>query len=969
MALRKNSKIEKEEIDIETQLKYLKDIFTKEELENVRQAFTIMRGKRKRKPKQIRKIVPFREWVNSPYYLGNDCYGIYDYWKDELEKIVENEYKINQVIFTGAIGCLKTDTLYSTSKGFKTLKELIEEKEDFNVLSEGSVEKAIVSKNHNLGIRPTKKITLSNGTILEGTHNHKIKVLDNNGKIIWKQFDELRLGDNVIHSHKKEQFGKKSLEEEVAYSLGNNITCEEFPKHLLEFDEKTISAFIKGLFNKSSKVSQTDNLIEYQGSISKQQIKRLLSAFGINSHLRKDGSLIIKGYYNLLLFRQEIGYVNRLKVSALNEIISKEIVGYYKTKEGIEIYKHIGSEVFFDTFDYFIKNKVYLEKVESIEDSEAEVGDIEVPTTHCYNLGGIISHNTGKTTASLILIIRRLYELSCYENISALFKLFGSSIIAFAFLSVNKETAFRTGFTQLKNWLDTIPYFQEHFKRRNDIDSSLIWTDENLIITFGSTSNHFIGMNLLCSVLDEANFFQGRQEDDANFDMNNKVSNLYNQIRNRSASRFMIDGVNYSLSIVSSSSTVRSSFTNQLIEQSINDPHTYIVSPAIWEVKPNNYKNDNKFLVFTGDSATDPCIVNTVNELSYILGAKGIKIEYTDLLETSFAQVPENVKREFIFVPESLKSQFSTGNIVIALQDLAGFSVSSSNKLFSSNEVFDKNIDFDLEHPFSKEEIFLSTTTNITQTGYLPIKSYLKNGFKFRNPFAPRFMHLDLSLTGDSTGISMCHIAGWRDLYNQDMGENIEDEDGNYAIESQVKIPIIEIDFMLCIKPPKKPQKISFGKIRDFIVYLRNEENINIEYITADQFQSAQLMQELQELGFTTGYQSVDRTADAYLSFVNLLYEDRIKMYNYEPFRKELFNLVYYAGKKKVDHLIDGSKDISDSVVGSVYNAIQSIDKAKQQSMQQLSDLFIDVNKGNNIDDYIQQALEDLSNQIIGRRR
>ena len=55
--------------------------------------------------------------------------------------------------------------------------------------------------------------------------------------------------------------------------------------------------------------------------------------------------------------------------------------------------------------------------------------------------------------------------------------------------------------------------------------------------------------------------------------------------------------------------------------------------------------------------------------------------------------------------------------------------------------------------------------------------------------------------------------------------------------------------------------------MRDFIVFLRNELGVKFEIITADQFQSAQLLQELGELGFNTGSLSVDRTPDA-ISFI-----------------------------------------------------------------------------------------------------
>jgi len=578
---------------------------------------------------------------------------------------------------------------------------------------------------------------------------------------------------------------------------------------------------------------------------------------------------------------------------------------------------------------------------------------------------------TGKTTAALILVIRKLYELSCYENVAALFNLFGTAVIAFAFLSINRDTAFRTGFTQLRNWLDDIPYFQEHFKRRTEIDSALLWTEENISVTFGSTTSHFIGMNLLCSVLDEANFFEGRQTDEADYNMNKKVGSLYSQMRNRSASRFIVDGENMSLSIVASSSTIHSSFTNALIERSRNDKHTYIVSPSQWDVNPEKFANSRRFLVFVGNQSMDPMVVDSLEELNTILENQGKKGSLPNNIELkdAYSFIPLDVRDYYVLVPEEFESEFRVGDIVLALQDLAGYSVSNTNQLFNSNTIYEKNLSPLVEHPFSKKEIVLSTTKNAMQEGYLPLKSYMKPGFKFNNPNAPRYMHLDLSLSGDSTGISMCHISGWKNIYKQDYEYERLDQDMNYIPDEEVKIPVIQIDFMLRIKPPKRPNQISFSKIRDFIIYLKNEHGIEFALITADQFQSAQLMQELHDLGFKTAYQSVDRTADAYLTFVNFLHDERIEMYNYEPFKKELFNVVYYPSKKKVDHLPNGSKDVSDSVVGSIFNAHSSLDKKVQTNDNlNLLDLFVHANVNDSYESKVEEFIDRFYKVLINKK-
>ena len=565
---------------------------------------------------------------------------------------------------------------------------------------------------------------------------------------------------------------------------------------------------------------------------------------------------------------------------------------------------------------------------------------------------------TGKSTTAVLIILRVIYELSCYKHISALFNLFGVSRIAFAYLSVTKEQAQNTGFALLIEWLDSIPYFREKFKRKQGIDSMAIWPEERLIVTFGSVANHFIGMNLIGSILDEANFFSGRSKEDSDYTMNSKVASLYTQIIARAESRFIVNGVNYSMSILVSSSTVASSFTEERVEKAKDDPHTFIISPTLWEVKPWNYKG-KRFPVFVGGDNLDPFVIKDLEDINSVLALKNVKQLSGVTLEEAHKLLPYDIKSKIIMVPEEHKQSFQ-GDIIIALQDIAGYSVSAANKLFSSNSAYQKCITNQI-HPFSREELTLSTTQEPTQDGFLPIKSYLYNGHTFNRGNIKRYMHLDLALTGDSLGISMCHIAGWKSIYKQESNYDKIDEYETGLIEDEIKIPVIEYDFMLKVNPPKKPNKISLSKVRDFIVYLRNELGIKFDIITADQFQSAQLLQELDELGFNTGYLSVDRTPDAYLAFTNLVYEERVKFYDYEPFKKELFNVVYYPAKKKVDHTSVGSKDVADSVVGAAFNAIKSLDKT-DITEQSLVDIFVNSNRNQDSEygDAIENALSNL---------
>jgi hypothetical protein len=147
--------------------------------------------------------------------------------------------------------------------------------------------------------------------------------------------------------------------------------------------------------------------------------------------------------------------------------------------------------------------------------------------------------------------------------------------------------------------------------------------------------------------------------------------------------------------------------------------------------------------------------------------------------------------------------------------------------------------------------------------------------------------------------------------------------------EDGVKKPVFGVDFMLHINPPNPPRKIAIYKIRNFVVYLATHLNMKIGTVSYDIFNSEESRQILEEMGFNVKYQSVDRTDKAYLDTIELMYEGRLRMYDHPVFRREIFNVIHYRDKRKVDHPDVssggeiGSKDLSDSLVGAIELGLQ----------------------------------------------
>lgn len=521
-------------------------------------------------------------------------------------------------------------------------------------------------------------------------------------------------------------------------------------------------------------------------------------------------------------------------------------------------------------------------------------------------LGGSIG--IGKSTAAEIMMMRKLYELSCWKNVNSLFKLMSKTSIMFLYFSVNKRQAERTGFGDIRNLVDRSPYFQENFKRLGRMKDILLFP-EGLTFAYGSGTSDSIGMSVIGTIMDEANFVGGYR-DSGNAE---KASEMYAGIVNRANSRFIIDGgINHSLNILVSSSTTESSVVERQIAASKDDPHTIVCAPSQWEVKPDKFSKVF-FYVCKGTDYLEPHIVRSTDDVNNFRISEGMKkesyvdgLEDFDSIEKEIKKLPPHQQEKFLRVPVDLKQGFET-NIMRSLQDMGGVSVASTGKLFNSVAVYNASIHPGFMHPFISESITISTGDQIE------IKDFLRSDFRLKHPERPRFIHIDQSYRTDDTGISCVYI------------DEIIEEDG-------VKKPVFGVDFMLQINPPNPPKKIAIYKIRNFVVFLDRVIGMKLGMVSYDIFNSEESRQILEEMGYNVRYQSVDRTDKAYLDTVEIMYEGRLRMYDYKIFRKEIFNVIHYRDKRKVDHpktnpdgcllggteikLLDGSYRTIESLVG-----------------------------------------------------
>jgi hypothetical protein len=193
----------------------------------------------------------------------------------------------------------------------------------------------------------------------------------------------------------------------------------------------------------------------------------------------------------------------------------------------------------------------------------------------------------------------------------------------------------------------------------------------------------------------------------------------------------------------------------------------------------------------------------------------------------------------------------------------------------------------------------------------------------------PRFISLDISFVHDCSGLAMSCIREWKEVQYQK-------EDGTF---SKFNVPIIETDFVMRIKA-KEGDRIPIHKIRKFVLDLRTL-GFNIAEFTSDLPLAAEdTFQILTAAGIPTEYQSVDKDRKPYEDFISLMYEKRWVCSTNKMLFIEMSNLEKDPLTGKVDHplkvvdvqflkdgttnemVIEGSKDMSDAVVASVYRCL-----------------------------------------------
>ena len=206
-------------------------------------------------------------------------------------------------------GCAVKETMAITNEGILRFDELanINSDNQWSDLTNISVAQESTNtpatKFYINGHKPTKKILTRDGLTLECTYNHKYRVLDSENNYVWKQADELNIGDKLVYrvgGYNKQTNPVFKFEESIAKRNTNlNVT---FPTEMNED-----LAFFVGVFTGNGDYHNHQNI---RISVNKDKID-------VNNRIME----VIKRLFNLDTYIANDSRIEKLGTISISSVI------------------------------------------------------------------------------------------------------------------------------------------------------------------------------------------------------------------------------------------------------------------------------------------------------------------------------------------------------------------------------------------------------------------------------------------------------------------------------------------------------------------------------------------------------------------------------------------------------------------------------------------------------------------------
>lgn len=473
-----------------------------------------------------------------------------------------------------------------------------------------------------------------------------------------------------------------------------------------------------------------------------------------------------------------------------------------------------------------------------------------------------------------------MYRIMCMKNPNEFFHLKQTEKICFAFMNIKLALAEDIAISKFQKTIQMSPWFMSKGTMTTYKNNPYWVPPDPIKIIIGSQSDDVVGLPIFFAFFDEISFIRNQDIEKQKA----KAKDMIDTAIGGMFTRFIYKGKNPTVLAVASSKRSEQSFMEEYIKtlSKTSSGNTLTIDKPVWEVKPKGTYSDEIFYVGLGNKFLESLVIpdDEVDNLDFYR-QRGYKI---------------------LEVPIDFKSKFLE-DIDRNLCDFAGISSSSMSKYMSGavvsdciNEAYKNPFPDIIEVGNGKDD--LAQYKNFFNLENIP-KEYMNK---------PLYIHLDMSISGDMTGIAGVWIIGKKINTGGDQSKDLS----------------FRLAFSTSIKAPKGRQ-ISFEKNRNFIRWLK-EVGFKIKHITSDTYQSYDLQQQLTAEGFTCSILSVDRVdtdqiCKPYQYLRSTIYEHRFSMYKSKRLFDEFIDVERNANTGKIDHTPNGHKDCLDAVCGATFTA------------------------------------------------
>jgi hypothetical protein len=500
---------------------------------------------------------------------------------------------------------------------------------------------------------------------------------------------------------------------------------------------------------------------------------------------------------------------------------------------------------------------------------------------------GLMMGATGiaKSTIAVISIMYHTYLLTCIKKPQAWYGLPSSTSIVFPIMGAKPHVVNKVVYAPMRSMMEAMPYFQEFAPVDKYIESEILLKEKNIrIVKAGGDEDQILGEAVIGGMIDEINFMavvlrsKKAEVTSGRAGMYDQAEQVHHRMTTRKKGRFERPGPMIGIVFPSSSTRYKGDFTDKryafVVRNKIKS--TYVYNHRQYDIVPQSRFCGERFRLIIGNDVYHDTRVleddETAPEGAWI---ELVPIEYRE----AFRQKPYDTLRDVMGISHNALSPF----------------IKSRHKIV---ECIERGIDCGLTSILVKDHVILGVDG-------MP---NLRPGVYCVNPSKPRYVHIDLSRTGDRCGIAMLRFDGLVEVARR----NGEKE----------WLPTATVE-MSCTIQPDTHNEIDIAEVRAFVRQLKTRYGYSIKAVSYDGFDSRESIQQWRKDNMRANTLSVDRSDVPYKQFRDAMYDGRIILLDDKVILDEIFDLEYDEDKKKIDHPVMGSKDGVDAVCGAYANMLE----------------------------------------------